>query len=67
MEVRIKFSADVTLTGETLEKIKDKWINMNLFSDEANDNGVSFNEHLLIEDANTGEDVSYEFWHKDDE
>lgn len=62
MEVRIKFSADVYIQGETLDEIRDKWTSMNLWSDEAVENGVSFDDHLLIENAETYEDVEYEFW-----
>ena len=68
MEVRIKFSADVYIQGETLDEIRDKWTSMNLWSDEAVENGVSFDDHLLIENAETYEDVEYEFWqYKDSE
>lgn len=62
MELRIKFSADVYIQGETLDEIRDKWTSMNLWSDEAVENGVSFDDHLLIENAETHEDVEYEFW-----
>ena len=62
MEIRIKFSADVYIQGDSLDEIRDKWTSMNLFSEEAHENGVSFDDHLLIEDSETGEDVAYEFW-----
>jgi hypothetical protein len=62
MEVRIKFSADVYIQGKTLDEIRDKWTSMNLWSDEAVENGVSFDDHLLIENAETYEDVEHEFW-----
>jgi hypothetical protein len=62
MEIRIKFSADVYIKGDTLDEIRHKWGNLNLFSDETVENGVTFDEHLLIEDADTHEDVSHDFW-----
>lgn len=63
MEIRIKFSAVVYIKGDTMDEIRDKWLNMNLFSDEAQKNGVLFDDHVLILDADTNEDVSYEFLH----
>lgn len=62
MKLRIKFSADVYIEGDSLGEIRHKWGNLNLFSDEAFENGVTFDEHLLIEDADTHEDVSHDFW-----
>ena len=58
MEVRFKFSADVYIKGDNMQEIRNKWEELNLFSWEAYDNGAVFCETLLIEDAETCEDLT---------
>lgn len=62
VSVRIKFSADLVIEGETMREVKDKWVNMPLFSEEAKACNAEFCEGLLIEDSETYEDVWAEFW-----
>ena len=62
MEVRIKFSADLVIEGDTLDEVRQKWEAMPLFSEDANECGVEFCETLLIEDADTYESLDNEFY-----
>jgi hypothetical protein len=61
MEVRIKFSADMVVSGKDMEEVKSKFMKMPLFTKEALDCGVEFCEYELIEDADTYDDLSEEF------
>jgi hypothetical protein len=63
MEVRIKFSADIYIEGETMKEIKDKWENIPLFTTEALACGAEPSEVLLVEDADTYNDLRNEFDH----
>lgn len=61
-EVRIKFSASFYISGKSMKEIRKKWENCPLFSADAlQDFSPEFDERLLVEDANTYEDVSKEF------
>ena len=61
-EVRIKFSASFYIYGKSMKEIREKWENCPLFSADAlQDFSPEFDERLLVEDANTYEDVSEEF------
>lgn len=59
VRVRIKFSADLVVEAETLEQAQEKWLSMPLFSEEAKDCGVEYSETLLVEDAETYEDINW--------
>jgi hypothetical protein len=59
VRVRIKFSADLVVEAETLEQAQEKWFAMPLFSEEAKDCGVEYSETLLVEDAETYEDINW--------
>lgn len=61
MEVRIKFDADIVITGDTMEQVKSKFENMPLWSEEAKACGVEFSEIQLIEDAETYNDLQEEY------
>lgn len=63
MEVRIKFSADIYVKGESIKEIREKFESMPLFTVEALDNFAEYGETLLIEDAETYQDLSDE-WNK---
>ena len=63
MEVRIKFDADLVITGDTMEEVRSKFENMPLWSDEAKECGVEFSEIQLVEDANTYNDLEHEYNH----
>lgn len=67
MEVRIKFSADIYIEGETMKEIKEKWENMSLWSEEAKECSAEFSELELVEDAETYDDLRHEFDHAYDE
>lgn len=58
MEVRFKFSADLVISGDNIAEIKEKWETMPLFCQDAEKCGVEFCDTLLIEDAETYEDLS---------
>ena len=51
MQVRIKFSADLVITGCDMEEVRRKFEGMQLFSDAAKDCSVEYGETLLVEDA----------------
>lgn len=59
VRVRVKFSADLVVEAETLEQAQEKWLSMPLFSEEAKDCGVEYSETLLVEDAETYEDINW--------
>ena len=61
MEVRIKFDADIVITGDTMEQVRSKFENMPLWSEEAKACGVEFSEIQLIEDADTYKDLADEY------
>ena len=62
MEVRIKFSADVYIKGDNMAEIREKFENMPLFSADALEEGsAEYCETLLIEDADTYDDLSQEY------
>ena len=59
VRVRVKFSVDLVVEGETIEQAQEKWLTMPLFSEEANDCGVEYSETLLVEDAETYEEINW--------
>lgn len=62
MRVRIKFSADVYIEGKDMSEVKEKFDCMPLFSADALLNGYAeFNELLLVEDAETYNDLMEEY------
>ena len=60
-EVRIKFSASVYIKGKTMREIREKWENCTLLPEDTDDVFHEFDERLLVEDAETNEDLSKEF------
>jgi hypothetical protein len=63
MEVRIKFSADVYIKGDSIEEIRNKFEELPLFSADAlEEYGAEYSETLLIEDAETYDDLSKEWY-----
>jgi len=63
MEVRIKFNADLFITGETMAEVRKKFESMELWSQEAKDYGAEFSEIELVEDAETYDDKRKEYDH----
>jgi hypothetical protein len=61
MEVRIKFDADIVITGDTMQDVREKFESMELWSQEAKDCHVEFSEIQLIEDADTYKDLADEY------
>ena len=61
MKIRIKFDADIVIEGDNMEEVKSKWMTMPLFSKEAMENTVEFGEVILVEDADTYNDLMGEF------
>jgi len=61
MEVRIKFDADIVITGDTMQEVREKFESMELWSQDAKDCNVEFSEIQLVEDANTYEDMEDEY------
>lgn len=59
VRVRVKFSADLVVEAETIEQAQEKWYSMPLFSEEAKDCGVEYSETLLVEDAETYEEINW--------
>jgi hypothetical protein len=63
MEVRIKFSADIYIEGESMQDVREKFESMELWSQEAKDCHVEFSEIQLIEDADTYKDLRHDYDH----
>jgi DNA-directed RNA polymerase subunit RPC12/RpoP len=63
MEVRIKFNADIVITGDTMEQVRSKFESMPLWSEDAKECGVEFSEIQSVEDANTYNDLEHEYNH----
>ena len=62
MVVRFKFSADVYISGKDMAEIKQKFEDMPLFSADALEDGsAEFSELLLVEDAETYDDLMDEY------
>ena len=61
MQVRIKFSADLVITGCDMEEVRRKFERMDLFSQAAKDCGVEYSETLLVEDAGDYTDLWDEY------
>ena len=58
MEVAFKFDAYIYLEGENMAEIREKFESMPLFSVDALEEGhAEFCELLLVEDAETNEDL----------
>jgi len=63
MEVRIKFSADIVITGDTMQDVRENFEGMELWSDKAKSSMVEFSEILLVEDAETYDDLMHDYDH----
>lgn len=62
MEVRFKFSADLYIKGKNMKEIREKFESMPLFSADALEDGnAEFSELLLVENADTYEDLYGKF------
>ena len=58
MKFRIKFSADIYIKGESMNEIKTNFENFPIFSADALEDGCAeFSNILLVEDADTCEDL----------
>lgn len=62
VKVRVKFSADLVIEAESIEEARKEWENLPLWSEDAKKCGVEFSETLLIEDADTYEDINDKWW-----
>lgn len=63
IEVRIKFDADIVITGDTMQDVREKFESMELWSQDAKDCHVEFSEIQLIEDADTYNDLQHDYDH----
>lgn len=61
MEVRFKLSFDVYVEGKDMKEIREKFDCMPMFTVEALDSGAEFSELLLVENAETYEDLMKEY------
>lgn len=61
MEVKFKLSFDVYVEGKDMKEIREKFDGMPLFTVEALDSGAEINELLLVENAETYEDLMKEY------
>jgi len=48
--------------AESVQAAKEKWESMPLWSEEAKECGVEYSETLLIEDAETYDDLTHEWY-----
>jgi 2-hydroxy-3-keto-5-methylthiopentenyl-1-phosphate phosphatase len=60
MELRIKFSAEVIISGDSISEIRSEWETMSLFSKEAMKHYAEFDEVLLVDDEDYN-DLTSEF------
>lgn len=60
-KVRIKFSADLVVEADSLEEARQKWEGMPLWSKEAKECGAEFSDILLVEDAETYDNLIEEW------
>ena len=61
MRVRIKFDADLVIEGKDMKEVCHNWESLPLFTKDAMKCGVEFGEIILIEDAETYDDLSDEY------
>ena len=61
MEVKFKLSFDVYVEGKDMKEIREKFDGMPLFTVEALDSGAEISELLLVENAETYEDLMKEY------
>jgi predicted RNA-binding Zn-ribbon protein involved in translation (DUF1610 family) len=66
MKVRIKFDADIVITGDNMAEVREKFEGMELWSQQAKDCHVEFSEIKLVEDADTYEDLEHKYNHCQD-
>ena len=67
MELRIKFSAEVLISGDNINEIRSKWEEIPLFSEEAEEKyGADFCEVLLVDDEDFN-DLTHEFEYGEDD
>lgn len=52
MEVTIIFEAQVTIKGENIREIREKWEDMELFADEAKECDAEYRDTIAVEDEN---------------
>ena len=63
MKVRFNFSADIYIEGENMTEVRKKFDSIPLFSQEAYEDGnIEFNELRFVEDAETYEDLTREYY-----
>ena len=62
MEVGIRFSSEVYISGENLAEIKRKWEDLPLFSQDALDVNADYVELECVEDADDYTDLTSEFY-----
>ena len=68
MELRIKFSAEVIISGDSISEIRSEWETMSLFSKEAMKHYAEFDEVLLVDDEDYNDLTSeFEYGEDDDE
>jgi len=63
MEVRFTFRSEIYIKGKDLKEIKEKWEELNLFSDDAKANSADYVEMCSIErtDDDSYTDLENEF------
>lgn len=61
MEARITFRSEIFIEGETLEEIHEKWLNMNLYSEEVKECACDYVDIESIENADNYEDLEREW------
>lgn len=57
MRVRITFRSEIYLEGDSLEEIRNKWENTDLYSEDALKHGADFVELVSADDVDTGEEL----------
>ena len=61
MVARICFRSEIYVEGETMDEIRSKWYNVDLFAGEAANMGASFLDVEVVEDGETYDDLTSDF------
>ena len=63
MTARITFRSEVYVSGDTMDEIRDRFEDMQIFDwDAVKDNDACFIELVSVEDAETCEDLENEYY-----
>lgn len=62
MKVRFVFTSEITIEGENMKDVANKFDLMPLFTKRANESGADFCDIVAVEDADTFDDLKNEYF-----